>query len=662
MASAGEVYQIQPMSRIPIRKTTYSNHNHNGTLAHLEHLSPLEKLRIEYQEKLLIEKEKKMSSMYERRNDEALAKVRKYSGKRNYPDTRNRNGSSGMKSNGLSGMKSPTGTSYSNLHRKRMVVSAEQTQDTQIRRPQKLPPINNIKKSSSYHSIRHAEKVLSNVDPQSQHSQNDHINRRRDENHTNQLDTVDENKRTSPPPNTQHLRLLRERRLRQRKLAHQVTSTLENNGENLDDSPGFHAKRKLTDFEKWQQEQVNERFARLQRHHAKQDAFNGNLDENNHSAPVDGHAQKSFGRTRKNVNANPFVGSTASTVRSKSPEIRRDTATAMRKKEILRQAIGKTTRIAELEQEIMKKQMDLRKIQERDSILHSPSSGDNFDERKKGSNQDFQLPNSYAPISKPVKVSSKRSLHDYSSSHAAYDDFEEAELAFQKKPVLVRRDGSQGSSRGDGTPQNDKSHKAKKASKKHKLPHSNKSAMRIVNGGQSNMNFDTSQTARYDHTSAYPIDSITEGEKNVVLNLVSCNICGRKFSDDRLMMHSKICAKNQGKKRKAYDMTKARTQGTDAEKFVRRKAFTRSQSPPTKKSDWRRKHNDFINTIRSAKLVSHHIAKGGKISDLPPPPPSENPDYVKCQYCQRRFNPAVAERHIPRCKDIKARPKPPKRK
>lgn len=68
-----------------------------------------------------------------------------------------------------------------------------------------------------------------------------------------------------------------------------------------------------------------------------------------------------------------------------------------------------------------------------------------------------------------------------------------------------------------------------------------------------------------------------------------------------------------------------------------------------KKSDWRRKHEEFIAAIRSAKQVQAHLAKGGKLSDLPPPPPSENPDYVQCPHCSRRFNESAAQRHIPKC-------------
>ena len=73
-------------------------------------------------------------------------------------------------------------------------------------------------------------------------------------------------------------------------------------------------------------------------------------------------------------------------------------------------------------------------------------------------------------------------------------------------------------------------------------------------------------------------------------------------------------------------------------------------------------HNDLLETIKYAKKVSEHTAAGGKITDLPPPPPSTNRDYVQCEFCQRKFAPKVAERHIPKCKEIKSRPAPPSKR
>lgn len=84
-------------------------------------------------------------------------------------------------------------------------------------------------------------------------------------------------------------------------------------------------------------------------------------------------------------------------------------------------------------------------------------------------------------------------------------------------------------------------------------------------------------------------------------------------------------------------------------KAARTVATKKPEPVSAKKSDWRRKHEEFIAAIRSAKEVQAYLAKGGKLSDLPPPPPSENPDYVQCPHCSRRFNESAAQRHIPKC-------------
>lgn len=49
-------------------------------------------------------------------------------------------------------------------------------------------------------------------------------------------------------------------------------------------------------------------------------------------------------------------------------------------------------------------------------------------------------------------------------------------------------------------------------------------------------------------------------------------------------------------------------------------------------------------------------AKGGKISDLPPPPPSNYDHYIECRHCGRKYAPDVAERHIPKCANIINKP------
>uniref|UniRef100_A0A131YZE7 C2HC/C3H-type domain-containing protein n=1 Tax=Rhipicephalus appendiculatus TaxID=34631 RepID=A0A131YZE7_RHIAP len=130
-------------------------------------------------------------------------------------------------------------------------------------------------------------------------------------------------------------------------------------------------------------------------------------------------------------------------------------------------------------------------------------------------------------------------------------------------------------------------------------------------------------------------------------NQERCDICGRGFNKDRIEKHRTICQKAATKKVKVFDATKMRTKGTEAESFV--KKGLHKKEVPVKKPNWRAKHEEFLNAVRQARMVQEHLAAGGKLSDLPPPPPSENPDYVQCPKCLRKFNETAAERHIPRC-------------
>ena len=66
--------------------------------------------------------------------------------------------------------------------------------------------------------------------------------------------------------------------------------------------------------------------------------------------------------------------------------------------------------------------------------------------------------------------------------------------------------------------------------------------------------------------------------------------------------------------------------GTEAAAFAKRGGFAKP-SPP--KTSWRKKHEDFIAAVRSAREASKYEAAGGNLADLPPPPRSENPDYVQ---------------------------------
>lgn len=87
-------------------------------------------------------------------------------------------------------------------------------------------------------------------------------------------------------------------------------------------------------------------------------------------------------------------------------------------------------------------------------------------------------------------------------------------------------------------------------------------------------------------------------------------------------------------------------------------SLLQSKTPP-RKNNWKQKHEALIRIMSQARQAQQTLTKERKVSDLPPLPPIENSDYVACTYCRRKFAPRVAERHIPKCKNIKNRPPPP---
>ncbi|CAF4067093.1 unnamed protein product, partial [Adineta steineri] len=143
--------------------------------------------------------------------------------------------------------------------------------------------------------------------------------------------------------------------------------------------------------------------------------------------------------------------------------------------------------------------------------------------------------------------------------------------------------------------------------------------------------------------------------------LYPCSLCNRKFASDRIQQHEAACRKAQ-KQRRVFDSTKQRIEGTEAASFFRKGKGAKGRNEPAKpqipKSNWRQKHEDFIRAIRYAKQASSYEQAGGRLRDLPPPPPSYNPDYVQCPHCGRNYAPGVAERHIPKCVNIQNKPRP----
>ncbi|KAM7390648.1 hypothetical protein PAMA_008707 [Pampus argenteus] len=146
------------------------------------------------------------------------------------------------------------------------------------------------------------------------------------------------------------------------------------------------------------------------------------------------------------------------------------------------------------------------------------------------------------------------------------------------------------------------------------------------------------------------MEEFEDGEASFAAELAQCNTCKRCFNPKVLEKHGKICQKSAAKRRKVFDSSRQRAEGTDIPVL---KPIKPKAEPPKKPSNWRKKHEDFIATIRAAKMVSQVIKEGGPLP--PPPPPTYDPDYVQCPFCQRRFNQSAADRHIKFCQEQAAR-------
>ena len=168
----------------------------------------------------------------------------------------------------------------------------------------------------------------------------------------------------------------------------------------------------------------------------------------------------------------------------------------------------------------------------------------------------------------------------------------------------------------------------------------------------------------------------------------------------------KICAKQMATKRKKFDSTKARVSGDKVDpeqaKFCADKATAdkkiaqgRRDSQNDKKKSWKAKSSAFQEAMKAGREINKAMKEGRSLKDLPSMPsrcdhaailarrspplmPSRlcscctrdtplpcsssfacsepDPSLVPCPHCGRSFNEKAAERHIPRCKDQKAKP------
>lgn len=189
--------------------------------------------------------------------------------------------------------------------------------------------------------------------------------------------------------------------------------------------------------------------------------------------------------------------------------------------------------------------------------------------------------------------------------------------------------------------------------------------------------------------------------------LMKCSSCGRTFNEFSYPKHVKICKKVFCQKRKQFDSSKKRAEGTELMNFRRTGATVRttgarvtlgqSKQPAVNNSSqqmqpilnrnptgngngygnvqsnnampkWKADSNAFRQAMRAARAVSKAEVMSKKtgipLHALMPTSYQQNnsssysnPGYVTCPTCNRSYSETAGARHIPQCKNIINKPK-----
>ncbi|XP_050348035.1 uncharacterized protein LOC126771912 isoform X6 [Nymphalis io] len=119
------------------------------------------------------------------------------------------------------------------------------------------------------------------------------------------------------------------------------------------------------------------------------------------------------------------------------------------------------------------------------------------------------------------------------------------------------------------------------------------------------------------------------------LPLSPCPVCGRTFVPQSLAKHVKICEKMTVKKRKTFDSSRQRREGTDLEQYLPKNFGLPENSPFLEKSP--------PNTAKAAPKPKNPSVRSAIMKPAA--------DLQKCPHCNRAFGMRAFERHVEWCAD-----------
>ncbi|KAK9805354.1 hypothetical protein WJX73_005357 [Symbiochloris irregularis] len=157
-------------------------------------------------------------------------------------------------------------------------------------------------------------------------------------------------------------------------------------------------------------------------------------------------------------------------------------------------------------------------------------------------------------------------------------------------------------------------------------------------------------------------------------NLVTCQGCERSFIPEAYERHARICAKVFQTKRRAFDAAAARAPeemsdgtfgkpaplpgrgrtsvggGPGAKAGAKAGGAKAAGGKAAQQAKWKAQSAQ----LRAAMAAAKGPAAAGDPTAFAAPVVDDS--LTPCPHCGRRFNDKAAERHIPLCKDIRAKP------
>lgn len=158
-----------------------------------------------------------------------------------------------------------------------------------------------------------------------------------------------------------------------------------------------------------------------------------------------------------------------------------------------------------------------------------------------------------------------------------------------------------------------------------------------------------------------------------IIELKPCPICTRTFAPKTLLKHVKICEKMTMKKRKTFDSSRQRREGTDLADFLPKNfglppskqepktppKVTQPQTPTPVAKQFKRSDESRVSitkrgTIGTPTSTQSALSPSSNSSQKEKPKPVLNrlvPQSEPCPYCERCFGAKAYDRHVEWCKE-----------